>query len=139
PIYKILLRFADALQARRHEKYAETPREKIQTQVNASIPLFRTFIAGDLVFGLVMIVLLITLAIWGVGRVVSLQEERELEPTVIPFVDVFEQSSPTPTVELTFVAVNDPSVATSAVDDVSVTLLAPSPEVNAIVVVNLFA
>lgn len=136
---KILLRFADALQARRHEKYAETPREKIQTQVNASIPLFRTFIAGDLVFGLVMIVLLITLAIWGVGRVVSLQEERELEPTVIPFVDVFEQSSPTPTVELTFVAVNDPSVATSAVDDVSVTLLAPSPEVNANVVVNLFA
>lgn len=136
---KILLRFADALQARRHEKYAETPREKIQTQVNASIPLFRTFIAGDLVFGLVMIVLLVTLAIWGVGRVVSLQEEQELEPTVIPFVDVFEQPSPTPTIELTFVAVDDPSIATSALGDASVTLLAPSPEVDANVVVNLFA
>ncbi|HCR72153.1 MAG TPA: hypothetical protein DIW23_11965 [Anaerolineae bacterium] len=136
---KILLRFADALQARRREKYAETPREKIQTQVNASIPLFRTFIAGDLVFGLVMIALLVTLAIWGVGRVVSLQEEQELEPTVIPFVDVFEQPSATPTVELTFAAVDDPSIATSALGDASVTLLAPSPEVNANVVVNLFA
>jgi len=136
---KILLRFADALQARRREKYAETPREKIQTQVNASIPLFRTFIAGDLVFGLVMIALLVTLAIWGVGRVVSLQEEQELEPTLIPFVDVFEQPSPTPTVELTFVAVDDPSIATSALSDASVTLLAPSPEVDANVVVNLFA
>jgi cytoskeletal protein RodZ len=35
----ILLRFADGLQARRHEKYAETPREKVQTEVVASIPL----------------------------------------------------------------------------------------------------
>ena len=40
----ILLRFADALQARRHEKYAETPREKIQTVVTPSLPFLRTFI-----------------------------------------------------------------------------------------------
>jgi cytoskeletal protein RodZ len=136
---KILLRFADALQARRREKYAETPREKIQTQVNASIPWLRTFIAGDLVFGLAMIALLVTLAIWGVGRVVRLQNEQEVEPTLIPFVDVFDQSLPTPTIELTFVPVNDPSVATSSAGNAAVTLLAPSPEVNANVVVSLFA
>ncbi|MBL8100415.1 MAG: DUF4115 domain-containing protein [Anaerolineales bacterium] len=136
---KILLRYADALQARRREKYAETPREKIQTQVNASIPWLRTFIAGDLVFGLVMIALLVTLAIWGVGRVVRLQNEQEAEPTLIPFVDVFDQPSPTPTIELTFAPVNDPSVATSSAGDAAVTLLAPSPEVNANVVVSLFA
>ncbi|MFN3492539.1 MAG: helix-turn-helix domain-containing protein, partial [Anaerolineales bacterium] len=136
---KILLRYADALQARRREKYAETPREKIQTQVNASIPWLRTFIAGDLVFGLAMIALLVTLAIWGVGRVVRLQEEQELEPTLIPFVDVFDQPSSTPTVELTFVAVDDPSINTPQGGDAAVTLLAPSPQVNANVVVNLFA
>lgn len=136
---KILLRFADALQARRHEKYAETPREKIQTQVNASIPWLRTFIAGDLVFGLVMIALLVTLAIWGVGRVVSLQEEQAAEPTVIPFVDVFEEPSSTPTPELTFAAVDDPSVSTQAVGDPAITFVVPSLVINANVVVNLFA
>ncbi len=136
---KILLRFADALQARRREKYAETPREKIETQVNASIPLFRTFIAGDLIFGLAMIGLLAALAIFGVGRVMRLQAEESVEPTVIPFVDVFEQSSPTPTVELTFVAVDDPSINTPQGGEAQATLLAPSPEVDANVVVNLFA
>jgi len=87
---KILLRYADALQARHREKYAETPRENIQTEVKASIPLLRTFIAGDLLFGLVMIAVLIALAIWGVGHVVSLQEEpnQSAEATAPPIVDV---------------------------------------------------
>ncbi len=136
---KILLRFADALQARRHEKYAETPREKIQTRVNASIPLFRTFIASDLIFGLGMIVILVALAIFGVGRVLTLQEEQNVEPTLIPFVDVFNQPSPTPSAELTFAPVNDPSIATLAGDTTQITLLAPSPQATANVIVNLFA
>ncbi|NJN79358.1 MAG: DUF4115 domain-containing protein, partial [Anaerolineales bacterium] len=135
----ILLRFADALQARRREKYVETPREKIQTQVTTSIPLLRTFIAGDLIFGLVMIALLVTLAIWGVGRVVSLQEEQDVEPTVIPFVDVFNEPSPTPSPELTFVAVDDPSIITPEIGDASLTLEAPTVSIDANVVVNLFA
>ncbi|MBL8051477.1 MAG: DUF4115 domain-containing protein, partial [Anaerolineales bacterium] len=134
----VLLRFADALQARRHEKYAETPREKIQTQVITSMPWLRMFIAGDLIFGLVMIVLLVTLAIWGVGRVVRLQAEQNAEPTVIPLVDVFDLPSPTPTLELTFAVVDDPSISTPEVDS-AVTLLAPSPGIDANVVVNLFA
>ena len=135
----ILLRFADGLQARRHEKYVETPREKIQTQVITSMPLLRTFIAGDLIFGLVMIALLVTLAIWGVGRVVTLQEEQNAEPTLIPFVDVFDEPSPTASPELTFVPVDDPSVVTSEIEDASETLEAPTPSITANVVVNLFA
>lgn len=131
---KILLRFADALQARRREKYAETPREKIQTQVNASIPWLRTFVAGDLIFGVTMIAVLVALAIWGVGSLVNAEDEAQ--PTVIPFVEAFEVESPTPTLELTFVAVEDPSLATSVDENSS---QAPTPDINANVVVNLFA
>lgn len=95
----ILLRYADALQARRHEKYAETPREKIQTQVQPVIPLLRTFIAGDLVFGLLMIGALVALAIWGVGRIVSVQEE--VEPTAPSIAEVLvNQPEPTSTGDL---------------------------------------
>ena len=110
----VLLRYADALQARRHEKYAETPRENIQTQVNTSMPVLRTFIAGDLIFGVVMVAMLFGLAIWGIGRVISLQSQSELAPTALPIVDVLG-SAPVPTASpvLTFVAVDDPSLATS--------------------------
>lgn len=136
---KVLLRFADALQARRREKYAETPREKIQTQVQASIPLLRTFVAGDLVFGLIMIVVLVTLAIFGVGRVLRIQAEEALEPTVIPFVEVFDEPSATPTIELTIASVNEPLLTTPQIGESSGIDLTASSEINANVVVNLFA
>lgn len=110
----VLLRYADALQARRHEKYAETPREKIQTQVNPSMPVLRTFIAGDLIFGVVMIAVLVGLAIWGIGRVVSLQSQAQLAPTALPIVDVLGSvPAPIESPVVTFVAVDDPSLATS--------------------------
>jgi cytoskeletal protein RodZ len=79
----ILLRFADGLQARRHEKYSETPREKIQTEVTTSMPFLRSFIAGDLVFGVVMAMALIGLAIWGVGRMFATQEAEPAAPAVV--------------------------------------------------------
>lgn len=135
----ILLRFADALQARRSEKYSETPREKIQTQVQASIPWLRAFIAGDLVFGLTMIVILLTLAIWGVGRVVRLQAEKDAQPTVAPFVNVIVQPSSTPTPELTFAPAGDIALVTPVLGDASVTLDVLTPIGDANVVVNLFA
>ena len=133
----ILLRFADALQARRREKYVETPREKIQTQVTASIPFLRTFIAGDLIFGVVMIAVLVALAIWGVGSLVSL--DNQPEPTAIAFVEAFDQPSATPSPEVTFASVDDPALVTSAAVDPLLTLEIPSPSIDANVVVNLFA
>lgn len=108
----VLLRYADALQARRREKYSETPREQIQTKVNPSMPVLRTFIAGDLLFGIMMIAVLVGLAIWGVGRIVSGQG-AETEPTAPPIVDVLGGDLPTPSPALTFVAVDDPSVVTA--------------------------
>lgn len=136
----ILLRFADALQARRREKYAETPREKIQTQVQPSMPFLRTFIAGDLIFGLMMIVVLSALAIWGVGSVIRIQEEQA-EPTAPSIVEVLGDASlPTASSEATFVAVEDPGVATSAVGGVEIPAAeATQPDFNANVTVSVFA
>lgn len=114
----ILLRFADVLQARRHEKYAETPREKIQTEVITSMPLLRSFIAGDLIFGVVMIGILAALAIWGVGRLVSASngQDETVQATAPSIVD-FLGDAPLPTASLqsTFVAVDENIAATSLV------------------------
>lgn len=136
----ILLRYADALQARRREKYTETPREKIQTQVNPSMPALRTFIAGDLVFGVVMITILVALAIWGVGRVVSLQEEQA-QPTAPSIVDVLgEEPLPTPSAELTFVAADEPAVETQSAGGAEVpTAEEGTPGIAANVTVSVFA
>ncbi len=129
----ILLRFADGLQARRHEKYSETPREKIQTEVTTSMPLLRSFIAGDLVFGVVIIVMLVALAIWGVGRVVSSQDA---EPTVPVVAINVIGGTPTPTT--TFVPVDENAFATSTgVLSALGTPLAPASNAN--VAVSVFA
>jgi cytoskeletal protein RodZ len=111
----LLLRFADGLQARRHEKYAETPREKIQTEVVASIPLWRNFLAGDLIFGVVMIAILFALAIWGVGRVVSSQstDASRVEPTAPSVAEALaDVPLPTPSLDATFVPVDENVTAT---------------------------
>ena len=130
----ILLRFADFLQARRHEKYAETPREKIQTEVITSIPFLRSFIAGDLIFGVVMIAILAALAIWGVGRVIRSQDAQNVGATAPSIVDVLGGTSfPTPTLDLTFVPVEDNPLATASL------ALQPTPGVGANVVVSVFA
>jgi cytoskeletal protein RodZ len=137
----ILLRFADVLQARRHEKYAETPREKIQTEVVTSMPLLRTFIAGDLVFGVVMIAILAALAIWGFGRLISSTNEQEVEATAPSIVEVLgDVPLPTASLQSTFVAVNDDPLATSPAGvDVLLSPEAPTEGVAANVSVSLFS
>lgn len=108
---KVLLRYADALQARRREKYAETPRERIQMQVNPSMPVLRTFIAGDVIFGVLMIAVIVGLAVWGVGRLVSPREETQAQPTSPSIVEVLGNlPQPTTSPEATFVAVDDPAL-----------------------------
>ncbi len=130
----ILLRFADGLQARRHEKYAETPREKIQTEVVASIPLWRSFIAGDLIFGVAMIAILFALAIWGVGRVVSSQGEENLEPTAPSIVEALaDVPLPTPSLGATFAPLDENVTATPGLET------AEPQTFNANVTLNIFA
>ena len=130
----ILLRFADGLQARRYEKYAETPREKIQTEVTTSMPFLRGFIAGDLIFGVVMIAILFALAIWGVGRVVNSQNEQNAAATARPILGVLGNTPlPTASLAITFVPVAENALVTPGAETTA------NPELNANVVVSIFA
>ncbi|MFN8383696.1 MAG: DUF4115 domain-containing protein [Anaerolineales bacterium] len=140
---KILLRFADVLQARRHEKYAEIPREKVQTEVVTSMPFLRTFIAGDLVFGVVMIAILVALAIWGFGRLVSSSNDQsEAQATAPSIVDVLgDVPLPTASLQTTFVAVDENVAVTSTVgvDALLTTSEAPTEGAPANVTVSVFS
>jgi cytoskeletal protein RodZ len=76
----LLLQFAEALQARHRERHPEKPaRRRGQPNIPDHVPVLRTFIAGDLVFGVGMIVLLAGFAIWGISRVIALQAEQQVE------------------------------------------------------------
>ncbi len=77
----ILLRFADALQARYRERNPQKPVRKPGQPIVANLPPMRSFIAGDLIFGVGIVVLLVGFAIWGVSRVLTLQSQRAVEAT----------------------------------------------------------
>jgi cytoskeleton protein RodZ len=73
----LLLRFADALQARHRERYPVKPaRRRRKPNIPENLPRLRSFIAGDLVFGIGMALLLIAFSIWGISRVITLQSEQ---------------------------------------------------------------
>ena len=134
----ILLRFADALQARRREKYSETPREQIQTQVKTSMPILRSFIAGDLIFGMVMIALILALAVWGIGSVLSSRDRETVQATAPSIVEVLAGTPlPPPSADETFVPVGDAPIGTSAFG--LTTVEAPTLGANINVVVGIFA
>jgi cytoskeleton protein RodZ len=132
----ILLRFADAIQARHREKNAETPREKIHTEVITSMPLLRSFIAGDLVFGVVMIALILALGVWGISRVLDSEDDVVLQATAPSIVDVLAGTlQPTPSVEATFVPADDESIPGLGLATIEVPTFGP----NINVVVGVFA
>lgn len=133
---EILLRFADAIQARHREKYYETPREKIQTEVITSMPLLRSFIAGDLIFGLVMIVIILALAIWGIGRALSSQRTETIQVTAPSIVDVLAGTPlPTPSADTAFLPAQDAPIP--GLDPATLEVATFGPNIN--VVVSLFA
>ena len=76
----LLLQFAEALQARHRERHPQKPsRRRGQPNIPTSVPALRSFIAGDMVFGIGMVLLLITFSIWGITRVIALQSEQQSE------------------------------------------------------------
>jgi cytoskeletal protein RodZ len=77
----LLLRFADALQTRHRERNPQKPVRKPGQPIVANLPPMRSFIAGDLIFGVGIVVLLVGFAIWGVSRVLEIQGQREVQPT----------------------------------------------------------
>jgi cytoskeletal protein RodZ len=131
----LLLRFADALQARHRErnpqKQARTPGQPIIP----NMPPVRGFIAGDMIFGVSVAILLVGFAIWGVSRVMTIQSQREVKPTAPSISDVLLASpdSPLATVTPTFLPVE------SFPGEATVTVEIPTQNVNAQVQLNLVA
>jgi cytoskeletal protein RodZ len=78
----LLLRYADALQAGYRERNPQKPPGRKPGQpIVANLPPMRSFIAGDLVFGVGVVLLLVGFAIWGVSRVLTLQSQRNVDAT----------------------------------------------------------
>ena len=131
----LLLRFADALQARHRERNPQKPARKPGQPIIANMPPVRSFIAGDMIFGVGMVVLLVGFAIWGVSRVMTIQSQQEVEPTAPSISDVL-LSSPDPssfTATPTFVPVE------AFPGEPTVTVEIPTQNVNAEVQLNLVA
>ena len=131
----LLLRFADALQARHRERNPQKPARKPGQPILANIPPVGSFIAGDMIFGIGMAILLVGFAIWGVNRVMTIQSQREVPPTAISISDVL-LTAPDPalfTATATFIPVE------SLPGEATVTVEIPTQNVNAEVQLNLVA
>ncbi|HSL42963.1 MAG TPA: RodZ domain-containing protein [Anaerolineales bacterium] len=133
----LLLRFADALQARHRERNPQKPPRKPGQPIIANMPPVRTFIAGDMIFGVGMAILLVGFAIWGVSRVMAIQSQREADanPTAPSISDVL-LASPDPsafTATPTFLPVE------AFPGEPTVTVEIPTQNVNAPVQLNLIA
>ena len=132
----LLLRFADALQARHRERNPHKPARKPGQPILANIPPVRSFIAGDMIFGVGMAILLVGFAIWGVSRVMTLQSQQEVEPTSPSISDVL-LSYPNPSV-FTATATFLPAVEAFP-GEATVTVEIPTQNANADVQLNLVA
>lgn len=131
----LLLRFADALQARHRERNPLKPMRKPGQPIVANLPPMRSFVAGDLIFGVGIVILLVGFAIWGVNWVLTIQSQREVQPTAPSISDILLASP-------------DPSAATATATFVpleafpgepTVTVVIPTLNVNVNVQVNLVA
>jgi cytoskeletal protein RodZ len=132
----LLLRFADALQARHRERNPQKPPRKPGQQINVNMPPVRSFIAGDMIFGVGMAILVVGFVIWGVSRVMAIQSQREIQPTAPSISDVL-LASPDPqsfTATPTFL----PAVEAFP-GEATVTVEIPTLNANAPVQLNLVA
>jgi cytoskeletal protein RodZ len=76
----LLFQFAEALQARHRERHPGSPaRQREHVNIPSSVPTLRSFIAGDMVFGIGVVLMLVIFSIWGITRVIALQSEQEAE------------------------------------------------------------
>ncbi|HSO11605.1 MAG TPA: RodZ domain-containing protein [Anaerolineales bacterium] len=131
----VLLRFADALQARHRERNPQRPVREPGQPILSNMPALRNFIAGDMIFGIGMAVLLVGFVIWGINRVLTLQSLEEIQPTAPSISDVL-LASPDPslfTTTPTFLPVE------SFLDEATPTISIPTVNINVSVQVNLVA
>lgn len=132
----LLLRFADALQARHRERNPQKPARKPGQPIIPNMPPVRSFIAGDMIFGVSVAILLVGFAIWGVSRVMTIQSQREVKPTAPSISDVL-LASPDASLLLTPTSTFLPVEAFPG--EPTVTVEIPTQNVNAEVQLNLVA
>jgi cytoskeletal protein RodZ len=130
----MLLRYADALQARHREKNPQKTVRRSGQPILASLPPIRSFMAGDMIFGIGMAILLIGFSIWGINRVVMLQSQQEVQPTAPSISDVLLASPDPASIEPTETLVLIESLAGP-----TATIVIPTQNLNVNVQVNLVA
>ena len=131
----LLLRFADALQARHRERNPLKPVRKPGQPILANLPPMRSFVAGDLIFGVGIVILLVGFAIWGVNWVLTIQSQREVQPTAPSISDIL-LASPAPSL---YTATPALVPLESFPGEPTVTVVIPTLNVNVNVQVNLVA
>ncbi len=121
----LLLRFADGLQARHRERHPQKLTRGKPIKVNEKVPPLSTFIAGDLLIGGGVIILLILFTIWGVSRVMVMRSQY-YPPVTAPAISniLVETSQPTTQSQLvTLIPAQDtPSTATPLATVITATL-----------------
>jgi cytoskeletal protein RodZ len=130
----LLLRYADALQARHREKNPQKTARKANQPILANLPPIRSFMAGDMIFGIGMAILLIGFSIWGINSVVMLQSQQEVQPTAPSISDVLLASPDPASIKPTETLVMIESVA-----EPTETIVIPTQNLNVSVQVNLVA
>ncbi len=130
----LLLRYADALQARHRERNPQKTARKSGQPIIENIPSIRSFIAGDMIFGIGIAVLLVGFSIWGVSRVLTIQSERDVQPAAPSISDVL-LASPDPS---QFTAT--PGILSAQIPgEATVTIVIPTQDLDVSVQVNLIA
>ena len=137
----LLLRFADALQARHREQHPEKPaRRRGQPNIPENLPRLRSIIAGDLVFGVGIVLLLVIFSVWGISRVISYQSEQQEEvqaEATGPSISEALIGTPVETVvsEVTLIPAEDTPIPDLPEGTVEI----PAPALNANVQINIVA
>jgi cytoskeletal protein RodZ len=131
----VLLRFADALQASHRERNPQRPVRGPGQPILSNMPALRNFIAGDMIFGIGMAVLLVGFVIWGINRVLTLQSLEEIHPTAPSISDVL-LASPDPSL---FTATPTLLPVESFLDEATPAIIIPTVNINVSVQVNLVA
>ncbi|MBI5296563.1 MAG: DUF4115 domain-containing protein [Chloroflexi bacterium] len=137
----LLLRFADALQAGHRARYpGKTSGERKPTLVSSTLPSLRSFMAGDVLYGLVIVLVMLVLVVWGLGRVFAQQAERVALPTAPSIADVLVGTPlPTSVQEVTLIPAADTPFALAETGTPEATLELPTPNLNINVALNIIA
>ena len=120
----LMLRFAEGLQARHRERHPQKPMHGKPIKVNEKVPPLSTFIAGDLLIGGGMIILLILFTIWGVSRVMLMHSQFYPQATAPELSNALVVTfQPTVSQGVTLIAAQDtPSTATLVATSITATL-----------------